>query len=751
MFKVYESTVKISSRYDQLLEENRSLSRIDKSTIIKRNSGEFNPFDVKEIGWNKKELDKATCGANLYSPHVYTDGHRIGAKWQATQLLVFDFDNKGEEIPSTPDQIADRVDKNTTYYIHYSRSHDPDNGQIKFHAHFVLDRQIADPQHYDLIYKHMRSELFPESDSIGDRGRCIIPGRSDFDSIFRSGVPLNVDQLLESAQKAKMKTQSVKLTESLKAVSKANKRPSAKTKPVYLPLDTIVQREDGSFASIRQLDPQDNEQFLCPHCGDKPGRGNPGKANATYQLNSQGLPIVYCSSCDATGQGGTSLKGVYNIQPEEVYEVVRERICDKYENFFFLEDRLAKVYIQKEVEPFSIALGKVSPRAINEPPAVKEAFLAELAQQGRSVSELRFNQESDMDAVVPTYTWQGDKLIARNPALLPKVEDNAMIEDWLYSLFGKHTGFVKQWLAMFCYTNNQATPVLILYSKQRGTGKNVFAEAICSIFENLHSRDTDYKQFTEAFKCKLWYIDEQSTDGKALYQVVKQISGNNVLVVNNKFGLKYQVDRNLSVILTTNNLKPMEMEADELQIDDTNNQFFVYEMKPIDPKNRRNDIQNKIKERLGHYIRTELKEVYAQIQADSNSAVYRYGIRVPITEEEKRLYGLSKSTLECEGEEVWACMQTREYPILDNLELSSGILDYRFHEDAAYVMASELRKMTKQMRCDSSSAKIINYLQQKDYLGFDIERIKGQRLGYRLNLVTEMVTKLRQKVTFSLK
>jgi hypothetical protein len=59
------------------------------------------------------------------------------------------------------------------------------------------------------------------------------------------------------------------------------------------------------------------------------------------------------------------------------------------------------------------------------------------------------------------------------------------------------------------------------------------------------------------------------------------------------------------------------------------NQFFIYEFPeitgPIDA-----EIGRKLRERLGYYIRTVLLQVFQNM--DMNK--YRYGMKVPITDEE---------------------------------------------------------------------------------------------------------------------
>ncbi len=731
MLEVYQYQVKMSSVFDMNLGD----KQCDKAKVIKRHYGDICPFQTITMPWTQAALDDATARNCLVSQHVWQDGKRHGSNWQKSQILFFDFDNKDSDIPIDEQVILRRLEAchwangQVTCYIHHSQSSNPAGGHPKLHVFLLLDRVVEDGAEYGLIYNFLREQIFPESDNVGDLARCIIPGRSDIPSTFVEGEPLSAERLLDVAYLETMRKQAENLANSLQKVERVNSRPGAKGKAVYLSVDTVVQLEDGDYVTLRELDPNHKPQFLCPYCGHRAGRGNPGRANATYQLNSQGRPIVYCSSCDALDAGGTSLMGVYNIQPDQEYSVVREELREKYRGFFYLEEKLARVYIQTDVEPYSISVGTTPILAIDEDPLIKHSLMTELAKEARGRKNFVVNQEGDMECDAPSFEWRGDKLIAMNPALKSKVEDNKFIEDWLTSLFGIYTEFMKQWLALYCYTNYMPLPVLILYSKQRGTGKNVFAEAVCQIFEPLHSRDTDYKNFTEAFQGKMWYLDEQSTDGKALYDVIKQIGGNSKLMVNNKYGLKHHVDRNLSVIITTNNLRPMEMESDELQVDESNNQFFVMEMKSIPATKRQTDIATQIHDRLGHYARTELRGVYEKIQQDPKHKQYRYGINVPVTPWEERLYKLSRSALEHESNEIWDRIRAEAQTAL---ELKTNLFEstIRVVAGQAYVMPSVLRRLVKDLGCESPANKVRDYLQQKGHLGLDVERKDDKRLGY---------------------
>jgi len=60
------------------------------------------------------------------------------------------------------------------------------------------------------------------------------------------------------------------------------------------------------------------------------------------------------------------------------------------------------------------------------------------------------------------------------------------------------------------------------------------------------------------------------------------------------------------------------------------------------------NLQRKLIDRLGYYIRTELKTVYDSL----NFAGFRYSISVPITDEERKLFNNSVTDIEAEADRV---------------------------------------------------------------------------------------------------
>lgn len=77
-----------------------------------------------------------------------------------------------------------------------------------------------------------------------------------------------------------------------------------------------------------------------------------------------------------------------------------------------------------------------------------------------------------------------------------------------------HDEFIKDWLAVFFFTNYKKLPDLIL-TGDRGSGKNTFAESLSMVFPTLSVivKELD-GNFNPAGGKKLMIVDESDSKGK---------------------------------------------------------------------------------------------------------------------------------------------------------------------------------------------------------------------------------------------
>jgi hypothetical protein len=95
-------------------------------------------------------------------------------------------------------------------------------------------------------------------------------------------------------------------------------------------------------------------------------------------------------------------------------------------------------------------------------------------------------------------------------AIQPDIVDNKFIEDYLNSTFGMYKYFIKEYLAMYTYTNyiNLPNLVLLLYGS-RGSSKTTFAGFVADIYPSLYSDWTaEPSNFTQECEKKLLIIEE---------------------------------------------------------------------------------------------------------------------------------------------------------------------------------------------------------------------------------------------------
>jgi hypothetical protein len=257
-----------------------------------------------------------------------------------------------------------------------------------------------------------------------------------------------------------------------------------------------------------------------------------------------------------------------------------------------------------------------------------------------------------------------DGLVTVNiAAIQPDVVDNQFIESYLDTTFGKYKGFIKQYLAMYVYTNYTQLPTLVLYGP-RGSSKTTFAGMVADIYPSLYMDwSGEPGSFTQECEKKLLIIEENLIDEKSQYKTLKKYTGQEELLVNKKYQPEYMVKNNVNIILISNEMIPLYVEKTEKPTDPTNNQFFVWEFKQL------NSIpdgtyRNKLKERLGYYIRTELKKVFAGI----NKNYTRYGIQVPITDYEEGLFENNTTNIEAQADLVLEKIENRESTFLPDEE-----------------------------------------------------------------------------------
>lgn len=239
-------------------------------------------------------------------------------------------------------------------------------------------------------------------------------------------------------------------------------------------------------------------------------------------------------------------------------------------------------------------------------------------------------------------------VIEVNYSMLPeKLKDNNFIEEYLKNTFGVHKDFIKKYLAVYCHSNYKKLPTLILYGP-RGSGKTTYAEIMMEIFPAIsYQWHGNEQNFTPESEKKLLIVEENNSDKASQYKTLKKYTGQKNALVHKKFKDPYMVKNNMNIIILSNETIPLYLKKEELPTDESNNQFFVMEFKKFE-KEIDNSFQQAIIDRLGYYIRTELKTVYDSLELEK----YRYSIPVPITKEERDLFNANTTEIDLDTDSV---------------------------------------------------------------------------------------------------
>ena len=533
-----------------------------------------------------------TC--HNYSPIVWEKNHRAGINFLRANGFCPDLDHG-----LTIEQAREKLKRlNLNYALITSRSHTPE--AHRFHVLIPFNRRVLSLTDYKRIVDKLTSDHFPTSDpKVKDGARQLYASPEDaYFEAYWTGNDYDVD---ERTDPGKTLAVTDSWTEKLWVKDKKGLLIRASAISAKTPIHCPVHQDNSPSAFIEYSNSSGNYFIHCSSC------------NKTYWMEKPHIPIE--ERCSRFYSYGTDVCEV-NITGEEFS--IDKIGAKKFYVFSGAEDKRAK----KEHFDF----------------LVKEKHISHLK---------RIDHIADMEADKSYLEYlPGEGTFVIHYAALPeRLKDNPFIESWLQDTFGVYKEFIKEWLAVYCYTNYRKLPTLVLKG-DRVTGKNTFAEAVLSLFPSIsqfwHGEE---RGFTPEVQKKLLIADESVSANEKQYRILKQRSGQKMSVVNQKFLPEYQVLNNMNIIIMSNEHTPIFVQKDEEPTSVKNNQFFVYTMPrlkgEIDP-----DFGKKIEERMGHYIRTELRDVYMRTQSYTGC---RYSIPTPITGDEKALFNLNMTGLEAEG------------------------------------------------------------------------------------------------------
>lgn len=270
------------------------------------------------------------------------------------------------------------------------------------------------------------------------------------------------------------------------------------------------------------------------------------------------------------------------------------------------------------------------------------------------------------------------------------VKDNDFIESYLDSTFKEYSEFIKDWLAIYSYTNFRKLPTLIFIGG-RSTGKTTFSNMVAHIFPGCAALvNSVEKNFTGFYENKLLVIDESLERGKNQYALIKMLSGTDMLEINKKFKDVFYIKNNLNIIVTSNNEFPIFVETNELATSEKKNQFFLCEFPELDENVLDASINEKLSDRIIHWLKTEGLRRFKILEPDMDN--YRYSLPTPITPALKLLFEASVSPMTFKAYECLSAWEENQTKVDDTH------IDNDFIKTWAKVERTEPTWLLKEMR-----------------------------------------------------
>ncbi|MFH1514912.1 MAG: primase-helicase family protein [bacterium] len=547
------------------------------------------------------------------------------------------------------------------------------------------------------------------------------PGRYDFGETeekiahaFESSAPMGYEEICKRGWPGKAPSKPFAPAGWGKIGRVNHREPSTFTKKKYLMYeDNLIVQQDGTWkvSDVERLKAlllsQPNLRAVCPFC-DSDG--------AMITRDTFKFIFLKCTKCEDTFFEYPITPGMFSYKTQ-IY-----RVEAKSNRFINAELMTEDSFRSRREWQFARKM------LLNDP---QRKFLDDNFQIQR-IGSVDFNV-LDYELDIP-----GNALVYKYPALPENIADNTFIDAWLEGMFGIYTSFIKNWLAMYCYTNYVTLPVIVL-TGERGTGKNTFAEMVGKIFPSLMGLwDGDARHFTDVYVNKLLFVDENPNADKATqYTEIKKLTGNARIPINKKYQPEYYAPNNIKIIIATNDPKPMFVKWQEAPKSESVNNFFMHQCPVVPVSKINNRLASELEDRLGHYVRTELKVRYEKLAAVSDIRS-RYALPAYITPLARRIFASSKTSVDTETEEL-ARYLVCGISEVDPYNINAPCIHFEptKHEGGLYVQEKEIRNLINRLRFKGSKnikayIESLNrqnvlthkndYRTSKEYLGYKILR-----------------------------
>jgi uncharacterized protein DUF5906 len=614
----------------------------DHSKIVK-------DWQLEEVEINNIEDAREVFCNHAYSPNKWVGGYRTGANFTQATFVVVDYDD-GVTINE-----AKNIFKPYQYIIVTSRNHrkikseNEDESEIdRFHVILTIKDVIADAEK---IKKLKQAKLFDGSDkSVFDAARMIYASPLDAEIyINESGDVLDIDTLeYKENNNGKVELQRKRFFNYPEKVKDAYKKET----PLGLFEGRAIKIKDLKDDTVMNSTPK----FFCPLGDDCPAGTHNSASSYLVEMEDGSFMIKDFKHPETV---------IFKVLP----------LADRCNDWYRVGPHFNEVILLKGDSDVRLTrrgnqdvltrLGEDAPVYIIKEKSVADPINFDfIGGEGKDLS----------------YQYINDRFIAYAPLPSADIKDNGYIDKFLTDLFAEHADFIRSWIAYYTYSNFLHLPILIL-TGPRGTGKSLFAEVVGMIYKNLFGRFDTSTNYTEHNGLKMAIIEEaDEIDNRKLYSILKDVGGTEKLIKNVKYGPKTIVRNNLNIIVISNNRTPLYLKSKEFPTSEYNNQFFVFNLKPVNGS-LNNRLKEEIGRRIGWWLRSEIKDLYIQLQNRNDSELFkcRYQIPVPITTDELLLFENNTTESELAIKEFLDDLKTDYLLVSDLRSLSwkSGISEHQ--------------------------------------------------------------------------
>jgi hypothetical protein len=650
-------------------------------------------FGVADIDIDQTYLKKIFT-QNVYSGNQWDKGLCKNVNFQRMSAIILDAD-QGLKITEAQDLF-----KQYHHIIHTSTSHLADlknkgGKQERFRIILPLD-----PNKYNTIDSSSVANevyLYLFNKYIWADASCKDAARKYFPFLNKTYPDLFILHINEGKEYF-----SVDLTEVM-AQAKAMVVAPAKTQidnTSYIYLNDEFVLRDGQ-TKIRLRDINNYTSVYCNFCDDI----NSASGSAFIDLNADGKHYLHCKHCNRS----------YWIAPE-----------DEKGELFYLGHQLMKIVSN----PQKVAITPITKELLNDMQSERRQILLNRVAKFRTMPAGSFAVNHMSDAFAETISYELNtkhwELNIKTPPIPVVKKDNTYIDTWLDEMFKTYSDFVKDWMALFCYTNYKPLPAIVL-NGIRSSGKTTFGELIKDIFPNMGAQwQATGEDFTEYFQKKLLLVEENpESDKRDQYVNIKKVSGSDTLNVNVKYGAKFEVRKNANIIVLSNAARPLVVIANEKPAHERDNQFFMLTLTER-PKNLNSKIKVELRERVGYYVRTELRTRFLKWQASGIESQNRYSLPCPITDNMLYVYESSKTAIDEECEDIYDILKNGR-PTYDNI--GNPLREYGPYQ---YISFSELKDICNAFKYKQTPSTYKKHLQDLNLIEKVETRSAGSRIGYKV-------------------